>query len=341
MPALHHTHPKSLEGTAKNDIVVPTPDLSDTIQALRWSPVSNHLAVAAWDGKTRIYEVSKTDGETRGVAVINAGGPLLSCDWSRDGSLVATAGAVGKIYVLQASSGQTVPFAAHNSPIRDVRFDGSVSYCDLRNTSQPVNRIVFNGQIYSMDARGRVLAVATDQNKVKLIDLTAPTIVRHDDESPFKYQIRSLAVGIGGTGLLIGSLDGRANATGLDPKPGALTKQPKPITWQCHRNPRTTTSNPVITDIYSVNAVAVHPTVKGCVATAGGDGSYRFWNVERSTHNRSYLDVVSPITACAFDCTGLWFAYAVGYDWPKGCYHNEASIPTRLVLHRVSKDDAK
>ncbi|KAB5570831.1 WD40-repeat-containing domain protein [Coniochaeta sp. 2T2.1] len=255
MPALHYTHPKSLEGTAKNDIVAPTPDLSDTIQALRWSPVSNHLAVAAWDGRTRIYEVSMTDGQTRGVTVINAEGPLLSCDWSKDGSLVATAGADGKIYVLQASSGQAVSFTAHNSPIRDVRFVDDVPGC------------------------------------------SAPII--------------------------------------------ALGSQPKPITWQCHRNPRSTTSNPVITDIYSVNAVAVHPTVKGCVATAGSDGSYRFWNAELSTHNRSYSDVGSPITACAFDCTGLWFAYAVGYDWAKGCYHNEASIPTRLVLHRVSKDDAK
>jgi len=71
----------STPGSTAKDVALPTDDC-DTISAIRWSPVSDHLAAASWDGKTRVYEVAK-DGSGRGVATLNAEGPVLSCDWSK------------------------------------------------------------------------------------------------------------------------------------------------------------------------------------------------------------------------------------------------------------------
>jgi WD40 repeat protein len=59
-----------------------TSDIEDTISALSWSPAANHLAAASWDGKVRIFEVA-ANGTSKGVAMLTADGPLLSCDWSK------------------------------------------------------------------------------------------------------------------------------------------------------------------------------------------------------------------------------------------------------------------
>jgi mRNA export factor len=57
----------------------------DTISALRWSPVANHLAAACWDGKVYIYDATNaTSTDTiKGVAAISAGAPCLDCDFSK------------------------------------------------------------------------------------------------------------------------------------------------------------------------------------------------------------------------------------------------------------------
>ncbi|KAJ3554725.1 hypothetical protein NPX13_g10539 [Xylaria arbuscula] len=63
-----------------NDIALPS-DNEDTIQCLSWSPATNHLAAASWDGKVRIYDVAST-GSARGVAALTTEAPVFSCDWA-------------------------------------------------------------------------------------------------------------------------------------------------------------------------------------------------------------------------------------------------------------------
>jgi len=57
----------------------------DTISALRWSPVSNHLAAASWDGRVYIYDATNTTSTDtiKGVAAITIGAPALDCDFSK------------------------------------------------------------------------------------------------------------------------------------------------------------------------------------------------------------------------------------------------------------------
>lgn len=73
----------NVTGSISKDATLPA-DSRDTIQSVRWSPVSDHLAAASWDGKARIYEVAK-DGSGRRVAELAAEGPVFSCDWSKVG----------------------------------------------------------------------------------------------------------------------------------------------------------------------------------------------------------------------------------------------------------------
>ena len=70
-----------LLNTPLQDVSLPA-DATDTITSLRWSPVSDHLAAASWDGKVRIYDVAN-DGRAQSVASIAADGPVFSCDWNK------------------------------------------------------------------------------------------------------------------------------------------------------------------------------------------------------------------------------------------------------------------
>jgi mRNA export factor len=56
----------------------------DSISEISFSPRSEHLAVASWDKKVRIYEVNASGGE--GKALFEHEAPVLCCDWSKVGS---------------------------------------------------------------------------------------------------------------------------------------------------------------------------------------------------------------------------------------------------------------
>ncbi len=74
---------KTLEELLNKDKAVAKEETAtDTISCLRWSPNSNYLGASSWDGKVRIYNVS-ADLEAKGVAMISAEAPVLSCDWSK------------------------------------------------------------------------------------------------------------------------------------------------------------------------------------------------------------------------------------------------------------------
>jgi WD40 repeat protein len=63
------------------DVTLSSPP-DDSISDLSWSPFANHLAVASWDSKVRIYDVTQNSAGI-GKAVINFEGPVLSCAWSK------------------------------------------------------------------------------------------------------------------------------------------------------------------------------------------------------------------------------------------------------------------
>lgn len=72
---------KPATSPATADVALPS-DADDTISSVSWSPVTNHLAAASWDGVVRVYDVAQ-NGTARGIAMLKADGPLLSCDWAK------------------------------------------------------------------------------------------------------------------------------------------------------------------------------------------------------------------------------------------------------------------
>lgn len=71
------------QGDLSKDVPVANPP-EDSISALRFSPASDHLSVASWDKKVRIYEID-AQGQGKGVAMFEHEGPVLDTCWSNVG----------------------------------------------------------------------------------------------------------------------------------------------------------------------------------------------------------------------------------------------------------------
>lgn len=73
------------QGDLSKDIELTAPP-EDSVSDISFSSQSEHLAVASWDKKVRIYEISAT-GSSIGKAVYEHEGPVLSVVWSKVGVL--------------------------------------------------------------------------------------------------------------------------------------------------------------------------------------------------------------------------------------------------------------
>ncbi|KAI1310967.1 WD40-repeat-containing domain protein [Xylaria venustula] len=350
----------ALTGSLTNDIALPS-DNNDTIQSLSWSRVANHLAVASWDGRVRIYDAASK----RGVAALTAEAPVFSCDWCKDGSLIVAGGADKKIHVMDVATGQQKVIGSHKAPVRGVRFanvpgangpvvvsgswDKTVKIWDMRQEPRDaVATLSVDERVYSLDAKEGLLVVATADLLIHLIDLKNPTKIFKVVQSPLKHQTKAVAAFPDGKGWATASIEGRCGINSLDDEEAKA----KDFTFCCHRD-----VSSEVTKIWAVNDVQFHPVHTSTLVTAGSDGTFCFWN--RGAHQLlcSFPNVSSPgtpehtgkappaqpsaVTAISFNHDGTLLAYAVGYDWSRGCVGNTPRTETRVMLHAVSDATAR
>lgn len=68
-------------GDISKDVALTTPP-EDSVSDISFSPQTEHLAVASWDKKVRIYEINGQGGSD-GKALYEHEQPVLSCCWSK------------------------------------------------------------------------------------------------------------------------------------------------------------------------------------------------------------------------------------------------------------------
>ncbi|KAI9801307.1 MAG: RNA export factor gle2 [Piccolia ochrophora] len=346
--ASSQTNAQPAQGDLSKDVALNSPP-EDSISDLSFSTQSDHLAVASWDKKVRIYEINSTGG-SEGKALFEHEGPVLSTHWSKDGTKVVGAGADKAARLLDLGSGNTTAqqVAAHEQPIRVCRFidapqsgqpmlvtgswDKTVKYWDLRQSS-PVASLACQERVYSLDVRDKMMVVGTADRYINIVNLDNPTTFYKSVQSPLKWHTRVVSCFIDTSGYAVGSIEGRCAISYVEEK-----DQTSNFSFKCHRESPPNTRD--AQNVFSVNAISFHP-VHGTFSTAGSDGTFHFWDKDAKHRLKGYPATGGTIPATTFNRNGSIFAYAVSYDWSKGYSGNTPQYPNKVMLHAVLADECK
>ncbi|WPG98286.1 Hypothetical protein R9X50_00107400 [Acrodontium crateriforme] len=336
------------QGDLTKDVPVNTPP-EDSISDLQFSPASEHLAVASWDKKVRIYEIDQ-NGQSQGKALFDHEGPVLSCAWSQDGSKVFGAGTdkAARMLDLGSNGAAAQQVAVHDQPISAIcsfamngtpmiatgSWDKTVRYWDLRQQT-PAATLECKDRVYSMDIHqgNNMFVVGTAERWIQVVNLSNPTTNYKVIQSPLKWQTRVVSTFSDGTGFAVGSVEGRCAIQYVEDK-----DQNSNFSFKCHRQTSPTDRN--VSNVYAVNSISFHPQ-HGTFSTAGSDGTFHFWDKDAKHRLKGYPEVGGTISATAFNRSGNIFAYAVSYDWSKGYQFNTAQYPNKIMLHPVVGDECK
>lgn len=337
-----------------NDIVINNP-AEDSISDIAFSSQQDFLfSVSSWDNKVRIWDVN--GGMAQGRAQYEHQAPVLTTRWSNDGTKVASGGCDNVVKLFDVQSGQAQQVGAHDSAIRHLRFiqcgptnteclvtgswDKTIKYWDMRQP-QPVSTLMMPDRVYAMDSKQKLLVVATAERHIAIIDLNNPATIFKTATSPLKWQTRSVSCYIEGNGYAIGSIEGRCAIQYVDEQ----EQRKSGFSFKCHRQQQQSTGTAggrsnTESHVYPVNSIVFHP-VYGTFATAGGDGSFHFWDKNQRHRLKGFPSMKASIPVCNFNRNGSVFAYALSYDWSQGHMGNRPDYPNVIRLHATSDEEVK
>ncbi|TFK45799.1 WD40 repeat-like protein [Heliocybe sulcata] len=312
---------------------------ADSISSLCFSPNADLLAVGSWDNYIRVYEVA-SNLMSRGVAMSAHQGPVLGVCWNKDGTRILSGGADNLARVFDVQTGQSSQVAAHDAPVKSVRWieshqggilvtgswDKTVKYWDLRSP-HPAGIVPLPERCYSLDAAYPLMVVGTADRHIQSFDLRNPMSPLISSLSPLKWQTRVVSCFYSGTGFAVGSIEGRVAMHHMD-----QTNAANNYTFRCHR--QDTKQNTVMeSQVYAVNDITFHPVHQGTFATCGSDGTVTFWEKDSRTRLKSLEPCPGPVTSVRFNRNGTVLAYAVSYDWSRGYSYMKTGYPNKIMLH--------
>lgn len=334
-----------------NDIVIQNP-ADDSISDIAFSPQQDFLfAVSSWDGKVRIWDVQ--NGVPQGRSQFEHAGPVLTTRWSNDGTKVASGGCDNVVKLFDVATSQSQQIGQHDAPVKSLRFvncgptnteclvtgswDKTIKYWDLRQP-QAVSTVMMPERVYSMDNKGPLLVVGTAERHIAIINLSNPGTIFKATQSPLKWQTRVVACYNAGDGYAIGSTEGRCAIRYVDDE----MQKKSGFSFKCHRqtSPNRAAGAQSQPLVYPVNSIAFHP-IYGTFATAGGDGSFHFWDKDHRHRLKGFPSMQASIPVVNFNRNGSVFAYALSYDWHQGHMNNRPDYPNVIRLHATNDGEVK
>ncbi|PVU98481.1 hypothetical protein BB559_001553 [Furculomyces boomerangus] len=329
-------------GVTEKDLEISQPP-QDTVSELTFSSQADYIAASSWDNSVRIWEIQQ-NGTAVGKAMYSHEGPALCCAWSTDGTKLVSGGADKAARLFDISTGKTTQVAAHDGPIRCVKFlespgsaspilaTGSwdktlrVSFGYLLSQT-PISSVELPERCYTMDVSHPLMVVGTADRHIWVFDLNNPTVPFKKTISPLKYQTRAVSCFTTKDGFSVGSIEGRVGIQYIQDRDSA-----KNFSFKCHRD---STGN-----IYAINSISHHP-IFGTFCTGGSDGSIVIWDKDARSKLKNIPNAGAPIVSTCFNRNGQILAYAAGYDWSKGYQSSLATDKRTIYLHAVKEEEVK
>lgn len=336
-----------------NDIVINNP-AEDSISDISFSSQQDFLfSVSSWDSKVRIWDIQ--NGLARGIAQYEHQAPVLTTRWSFDSTKIASGGCDNILKLYDVNTGQAQQIGSHDNAIKVLRFvscgpsnqeciatgswDKTVKYWDIRQP-QPITTLMMPERVYCMDNKQKLLVVGTAERHIVIIDLNNPTTIFKTTQSPLKWQTRTVACYNEGNGFAIGSIEGRCAIQYVDEQ----EQRKSGFSFKCHRQQQSSNSvgGRASTEsyVYPVNCINFHP-LYGTFATAGGDGSFHFWDKNQRHRLKGFPSMNASISCGTFNRNGSVFAYALSYDWHRGYMDNKPDYMNIIRLHATIDEEVK
>ncbi|CAE7876710.1 rae1 [Symbiodinium necroappetens] len=305
----------------------------DSISCLAWSPSQDIVAAGCWDRSIYLWEVLQGGGEVVGRAAFSREAPVLSCAFSRDGTHIVTGGCDHKVMVRDVQSQKDIELGSHAAPVRYVStladenlvvsgsWDKTLRFWSPQQP-QPVNTVQLPDRVFAMDVKPPLIVVALADRQMLTFDLSeGASSLRTPSTSMYsalKMQTRAVCCFPSRAGYAAGGIEGRCSIKNLQ-------DASKTFSFKCHQCP---------TSAGSVNGLDFHPVNTTTLVTAGSDGSFIFWETAQKKCLKRCDASKMSISACRFNASGSLLAYAVSYDWSKGCEGFHDQLPRQLVIHR-------
>jgi len=173
------------------------------------------------------------------------------------------------------------------------------------------------------------VVVATSGRRTVVVDLGLGeggellADLRFDRESSLKYQTRVIKCFPDGTGLALGSIEGRVAVEYLDEIGVPAPPGTKRYAFKCHRKGDV---------VYPVNGIAFHPG-RGTFVTGGCDGSAISWDGRNKKKLALLAHFPTSVAALAYSPDGTELAVASSYTFEEGDReHPRDEIYVREVL---------
>lgn len=327
--------PTQKDPNTNQDALVPNaPD--DSISCLAWSPAGNILAAGSWDKSVRIWEVTAQGVQARMAVQHEA--PVLCCNFSKDGQRIFSGGCDNKVKMKTLATQQEQQVGQHDAPVKEVfsvdemnmvisgSWDKTLRFWNCQQPT-PVATLQLPERVFSMDVKYPLMVVGMADRHIHVYNLQniqqnpAPY---KSGQTALKMQTRTVCAFPDKTGYAVGSIEGRCSIAYVE-------DVSKNFAFKCHR----TTD-----EIYAVNDIDFHPSM-GTFSTAGGDGTFVFWDKENRQRLKQFNSCNYPVTAGKFNAMGDIFAYAVSYDWSKGHEGNHPTHAKSILLHKVQEVEVK
>ncbi|WBW74187.1 mitotic spindle checkpoint WD repeat protein Bub3 [Schizosaccharomyces osmophilus] len=283
-------------------------DFKDGISSVNFSPIEkDHLLIGSWDNGLKLVKAAE---EQRCLQSYTLSSPILTSGYLN--ATAAFAGSLdGLVYLVDISSGTHLVIGKHGKGVScTAAIQGSEcfmtgSWDQSFQLWDPRQRVAIDKKhvekkVLAASSALNLLVLGCTERENLVYDIRNLKLPFQRRPSTFKYMTRDVCC-ISGEGFVSSSIEGRTSIEYLNPSPEWQTKN---FTFKCHRQIQKQHDI-----VYPVNALTFHP-VHQTLATAGGDGSVAFWDIQVRKRLRVLYPSKTSISSVAYNFDGSLLSVA-------------------------------